>query len=525
MIQDALPSPTTASPSAFVPILPPSVVIQPDLTPPALEAMDVDAELDFDNVVGGLDRLVSDPLGAFALIATSPRAGTAAVLLPPPPADAPTSAEEDAFRDFSYSTSAPDPSPPLPISDQQRSPSSPPFGPSSFSSVSSASTALAVLADASSFSPPAGPSALLLRSPPAVTSLLGVQPLASLRGESAPVDGAGGERSAQASNSKGKSKKSSPVKSSSRGTSSGSSGSGSASSGGVGGGSGKGDSSSNPPPPVRNNRQARTLRDPACTSCRSLKKKCPGGTPCAPCLRAGRTCVYKCGVPARSRKRKGESGIVLSGGVGGGSTAPATMMGVKVETAVSSGSVPIGDNDGGAQRSDDCGSSVDGGKPSHTDDDDDELEYELEEDPSGLLMDASTTSGYVDASGSGGHDGEIDGSRRLSTSSAGPSQAPLLAGVSPSAASGAVHLSPLGSVGGYASLPPVNLGIVGGGSNNPFGGGPCGVGASYPTTYVHPPAYGATGGSHVYGSYAIHHHPIMPSAGHLYASPSNVRSD
>jgi hypothetical protein len=240
--------------------------------------------------------------------------------------------------------------------------------------------------------------------------------------------------------------------------------------------------------------------------------------------------VYKCGVPARSRKRKGESGIVLSGGVGGGSTAPAMMMGVKVETAVSSESVPIGDNDGGAQRSDGSDSSVDGGRPSHAeDDDDDELEYELEEDPSGLLMDASTTSGYVDVSASGGHDGEIDGSRRLSTSSAGPSQAPLLAGVAPSAADGAVHLSPLGSVGGYASLPPVNLGIVGGGSNNPFGGGPGGVGASYPTTYVHPPAYGATGGSHVYGSYAIHHHhhhhPIMPSAGHLYASPSNVRSD
>jgi hypothetical protein len=237
-------------------------------------------------------------------------------------------------------------------------------------------------------------------------------------------------------------------------------------------------------------------------------------------------------VPARSRKRKGESGIVLSGGVGGGSTAPAMMMGVKVETAVSSASVPIGDNDGGAQRSDGSGSSVDGGRPrpSHAeDDDDDELEYELEEDPSGLLMDASTTSGYVDVSASGGHDGEIDGSRRLSTSSAGPSQAPLLAGVAPSAADGAVHLSPLGSVGGYASLPPVNLGIVGGGSNNPFGGGPGGVGASYPTTYVHPPTYGATGGSHVYGSYAIHHHhhhhPIMPSAGHLYASPSNVRSD
>lgn len=482
---------------------PPTVVIQTEsgAASPAPEAMDIDS----------VDLcLASDPLGAFALIATSPSAGTSAIL---PPVSSSVSPTNPAVATACATTLGG-----WPFSLSQLSEPSSSYTHTSVSSCStsastSASAALEILADASFHSPPASTS--VLRTPSAVLVTAGTSETAG--GESfaiasqagAAVDSTGSANGGGGGNpsygrDKGESKRSSSGNEGARG--------GGSSSSGANGGGGRSGTGGDEPKPHRN-RQARTLRDPACTSCRSLKKKCPGGTPCAPCARAGRECVYKCGVPARSRKGKGKggSGVVLGGGVGGGSGAPMSgTAAVKVDTSVLEEPTPVSPDLAAPQTSDGTGTA----HSDYTEEDDDELAYELDEDPSALydpsLMELSTSTGsttslYVEHNGGGG--------RRLSTSSAvsgGYLSQTSLPPFSPSPAGsgGYTHPSPL-AVGGYVSLPPVS------GSDVPLG-----VNGTYPTIY--PPH---SVGSHGYGTFSHQQHPIMPPAGQFYQpSSSNVRS-
>lgn len=370
-------------------------------------------------------------------------------------------AAQDDESVASESVGSVDPNPPFPSVESAWFVSNPQSLPSSTAGSSSASLgALDVLADA------------VINSPPHSNT-----PLVDGSGSTAPTTNggsAGGAQGGSTSNTttstgKAKAKKTSSTSS-------------------AGGGGTGGDGDKKP----HHNRQARTLRDPACTACRSLKKKCPGGTPCAPCNRAGRDCIYKCGIPARSRKRKGESATVLNGGVGGvktesgggasgGSSAQANGAIVTPAEYPSDDGHAHSELAAAADRADAKVEEQSPGEDYRGSSDDGE--YELEEDTQ-VYDPELMAQGASSSSLSDGHHHSH------------PHPHPHPHPAHPTAVYAHGH-TPL-SAAGYASIPPVPI------------AGP--YGSAYPP-------YGST----PYG----YHHPIgLPSASHLYQpSPSNVRSD